>query len=103
MLHQTKTVGVAERLLVGAHAKVPPARGAWEPVVHEGCVIGAAVRTRPDAKIVYVSPGWGCELEEAIDLVMAATVRYRWPEPLRYARMQLKTAIRRRLELHKHA
>lgn len=101
MMHQLTTVGVAEKLLVGQHAPVPPRRGAWSPVTHDGAVVGAALRTRPEAKILYVSPGWACGLRQAIDIVMAAIGRYRWPEPIRAARMRLKPAIRRRLEYHK--
>ncbi|MCD6351724.1 MAG: endonuclease V, partial [Armatimonadetes bacterium] len=99
-LHGLVTVGVAEKLLVGEHEPVPARRGAWKPVVEGSEVLGAALRTRAEAKVLYVSVGHGCELEEAIELVMLACRRYRWPEPLRQARMRLKPAIRRRLDLH---
>lgn len=99
-LHRLRTVGVAEKLLVGEHAPVPAQRGLWAPVLHEGEVVGAALRTRAEAKVLYVSPGWGCTVEEAVALALTAAGRYRWPEPLRHARMKLRHALRRRLELH---
>ena len=102
-IHRLPTVGVAENLLVGEHEKVPAERGAWQPVLVDGEVVGAALRTRAEAKPLYVSPGWGLNLDEAIALVMAATARFRWPEPIRHARMRLKPAIRHRLELHRPA
>ena len=71
MMHRLKSVGVAEKPLVGEHEKVPAERGAWQPLMVDGEVVGAALRTRAEAKPLYVSPGWDIELEEAIDLVMA--------------------------------
>jgi deoxyinosine 3'endonuclease (endonuclease V) len=59
------------------------------------------VRIRAEAKAMYVSPGWGCDLEAAIDAVMSAASRYRWPEPIRTARARLKAAHPRRLQLHR--
>jgi deoxyribonuclease V len=102
-LHSLKTVGVAEKLLVGRHEPVATERGAWQPIWHGAAVVGAALRTRPEAKVLYVSPGWDCELAEAVALVLRATGRYRWPEPLRHARMRLRTALRHRGELHRPA
>ena len=102
-MHRLPTVGVAEKLLVGEHEKVPAERGAWRPVMVDGEVVGAALRTRAEAKPLYVSPGWGLDLEEAVALVRAATGRFRWPEPIRHARMRLKAAIRHRLELHRRS
>ncbi len=101
MLHHIPTIGIAEKLLVGEHEKVPARRGAWAPVTVDGQVVAAALRTRAEAKVLYVSPGWGCTLEEAIDVVMRSIGKYRWPEPIRHARMRLKPAIRRRTELHR--
>ncbi len=100
MIHGLTTVGVADKLLVGSHDPVPARRGEWRPVVVGEEVVGAAVRIRAEAKAMYVSPGWGCGLEAAIEFAMAAA-RYRWPEPIRLARMRLKAAHPRRLELHR--
>ncbi|MCX7599331.1 MAG: endonuclease V [Armatimonadetes bacterium] len=99
MLHRLPTVGVAQELLVGTHDKVPARRGEWRPVMHDGEIVGAALRTRAEAKVIYVSPGWGVDLEEAVAVVMQATTRYRWPEPVRHARMRLRVAHRKRLQV----
>jgi len=100
LMHRVKTVGVAEKLLVGEHEKVPAKRAEWRPVIVNAKPIGAALRTRAEAKVLYISPGWMCDVDEAVDLVMACIRRYRWPEPLRHARMRLHSAIRHRLEFH---
>lgn len=79
------TVGVAKSRLVGQHAPVAEAAGAWQPLYEGDEVIGAALRTRAGVRPVYVSIGHRVSLETAIDLVMRCTRGYRLPEPLRLA------------------
>lgn len=78
-------IGVAKSLLVGEHAPLPQARGAWRPLVHRGEVVGAALRTRDGVAPVYVSVGHRVSLETAIDYVLACAPRYRLPETTRAA------------------
>jgi deoxyribonuclease V len=78
-------IGVAKKRLVGTHAPVPDERGAWVPLLDDGEVIGAVLRTRPRVKPVYVSVGHRVSLERAVALAMACTRRYRLPEPARLA------------------
>lgn len=80
------TVGVAKSRLCGyPQGHLPDRRGAWVPLVDEGDVIGAVVRTRPGAKPVYVSVGHRITLDEAVAWTLRCTTRYRMPEPTRLA------------------
>jgi deoxyribonuclease V len=79
------TIGVAKTRLVGSHAPVPQARGAWTPLEHEGEVVGAVVRTREGVKPVYVSPGHRISVESAVARVMDCVTRFRLPETTRAA------------------
>ena len=79
------TIGCAKSRLVGQHAPVPDKRGAWVPLVDQGEVVGAVVRTRVGVKPVYVSVGHRITLHEAIDVVLQCTPRFRLPEPIRLA------------------
>jgi deoxyribonuclease V len=79
------TIGVAKTRLVGSHAAVPQARGAWTPLEHEGEVVGAVLRTREGVKPVYVSPGHRIDLETAVARVMDCVTRFRLPETTRAA------------------
>jgi deoxyribonuclease V len=91
---QWPTVGVAKNLLCGQHGTLAEERGAYEMITDEDEVIGAVVRTRASVKPVYVSVGFGIELERAIECVLACS-RYRIPEPLREAHgMSVKTRQR---------
>jgi deoxyribonuclease V len=97
LLLDKPSVGCAKSLLVGEHAPVGSTRSAFARLTHGGEVIGAALRTRAAVKPVYVSPGHRADLSTSIRLVLAATGRYRIPEPIRLAH-QATTALRLRLD-----
>lgn len=79
------SIGVAKSLLVGEHAPLAVARGAWQALRHRDEVVGAALRTRRAVSPVYVSIGHRVSLPTAIDLVLACAPRYRLPETTRHA------------------
>jgi len=85
VLTDIPAIGVAKTLLVGRHESLPDTRGAWAPLLHKGERVGAALRTRPGTRPVFVSPGHRISLETAIDFVMHCTTRYRLPETTRHA------------------
>jgi deoxyribonuclease V len=78
-------IGVAKSRLTGHHQEVPDERGAWQPLMDRGQIIGAALRTRPGTAPLYISIGHRVSLESAIRYVMDATTRYRLPETTRWA------------------
>jgi len=78
-------IGVAKSRLVGSHAEPTSDRGDWQPLLHRGETIGAALRTRPNTKPLYISPGHCISLETAIAYVMRCTTKYRLPETTRHA------------------
>ncbi|HVC34259.1 MAG TPA: deoxyribonuclease V [Chloroflexota bacterium] len=79
------TIGCAKSLLVGKHGPVSENQGDWTPVVDQGEVIGAAVRSRVGVAPIYVSVGNLIGLEPAIAWVLACCRGYRLPEPQRQA------------------
>ncbi|MGQ4273322.1 deoxyribonuclease V [Terrihabitans sp. B22-R8] len=79
------TIANAKNRLCGSHDEVGSERGAWQPVKHRGEIIGAALRTRPGCKPVFVSPGHLSDLAGTIALIMACAPKYRLPEPIRRA------------------
>jgi deoxyribonuclease V len=76
------SIGAAKSRLTGSHEEPG---GDWTPLLDDGEVIGACVRTRPGARPIYVSIGHRVTLETAIRLVLHCTTRYRLPEPTRLA------------------
>ncbi|HCB50851.1 MAG TPA: deoxyribonuclease V [Chloroflexi bacterium] len=85
LLADIPAVGVAKTRLIGQHEPVLESRGSWQPLWHEGEMVGAVLRTRTNVKPVYVSIGHRISLETAIEYVMACTPKYRLPETTRWA------------------
>ena len=83
----TPTVGCAKSLLCGTHGPLGFERGAMAEIVHEGEVVGAAVRTRSNVNPVYVSIGHRCSFADAVESVLHCSGRYRLPEPTRLAHL----------------
>ncbi len=85
VLLDVPAIGVAKSRLVGSHDEPGDGRGDWTPLLHRGETVGAALRTRPGCKPLYVSLGHRISLETAIATVMRCTTRYRLPETTRAA------------------
>lgn len=85
VLFDTPSIGCAKSILVGRHDELGPERGAREPLVHEGEVVGVALRTRTRVRPVYVSIGHRMDLETAVAWVLRAGAGYREPETTRRA------------------
>jgi deoxyribonuclease V len=79
------SIGVAKTRLIGTHDPVPEPRGAWQPLLADGEIIGAVVRTRRAVAPVYVSIGHRVSLASAVALVLACAPNYRLPETTRWA------------------
>lgn len=81
------TVGCAKSVLVGAYEEPLDEPGAASDLCDPktGEVFGAALRTRPRVKPVFVSPGHLITLSEAVELVWKSQRAHRLPEPTRLA------------------
>jgi deoxyribonuclease V len=82
------SIGVARRLITGTAPPPGYRRGACSPVTDGDEIIGMAVRTRSGVQPVYVSIGHRTDLDQAVEVVLGTTGRYRIPEPLRKAHEQ---------------
>jgi deoxyribonuclease V len=85
MVLDLPTVGCAKSILVGTHGPVGEEPGDWTPLLHNGEVVGAALRTRPRVTPVYVSVGNHCDLESGIALIRRCAGPTRVPETTRLA------------------
>jgi deoxyribonuclease V len=97
LLLDTPSVGCAKSRLVGEHETLGRDRGAAVRLLDRGDTIGAVVRTRAGVEPVYVSPGHLMDLDTAVAIVLATSIRYRIPEPIRLAH-QATTVMRRSLD-----
>lgn len=87
------TIGVAKTPL-GRYT--PPAghRGARTPLLDGDEEVGAALRTQPRVKPVFVSVGHRIDLDTACATVLALAPRYRLPETTRQADSLSRRALR---------
>jgi deoxyribonuclease V len=79
------SIGVAKTPFIGEHGPLADHRGAWQPILDQGEVIGAAVRTQAKVKPVYVSVGHRISLATAIKIVLQCAPTFRLPETTRQA------------------
>lgn len=79
------SIGCAKSRLTGTHDEPGKAVGAWVPLLDQGEIIGAVVRSRSKIKPLYISVGHRVDLPTAIHLVLQCTRGYRLPETTRYA------------------
>lgn len=79
------SIGVGKSRLTGHYREPGPHKGDWTPLLDDEETLGAVLRTRAGVKPLFVSVGHRVSLATAIDLVLAATPRYRLPETTRWA------------------
>lgn len=79
------TIGCAKSRLCGRYEEPGPLRGDRSPLIDRGEVVGSVLRTRDRVSPLYVSPGHLCDLEGAVEVVLATSVKYRLPVPARMA------------------
>jgi deoxyribonuclease V len=85
VLTDIATIGVAKSWLIGDYEEVPLTQGSWQPLMSEGDLIGAVVRTRTGIKPVFVSPGHKISWPTAIRYTLDCISKYRLPETTRWA------------------
>ena len=85
LLVDLPTIGCAKSVLVGEYREPGRRRGSLSDLVHDGEVVGAAVRTREATSPVFVSVGHRIGLAAAVATVLSCALRYRIPEPIRQA------------------
>ncbi len=79
------TIGVAKKILVGAHDPVGPLRGERAPLMYRGRMIGTALRSKDGIHPLIVSPGHRVSHATAVERVLACGRGYKLPEPTRLA------------------
>lgn len=79
------TIGCAKSRLCGQYIEPDTEKGSYTYLLDKTEVIGAALRTRTNVSVVYVSIGHLISLESARMLTMTCCKGYRLPETTRYA------------------
>ncbi len=85
VLTDIPAIGVAKTRFIGEYEPVGLSRGSWQPLLDEGEIVGAVLRTQTAVNPVYISVGHKISLTTAIDYVLQCTPKYRLPETTRWA------------------
>ncbi len=86
------TVGVTDRPLLARGPEPAPERWATSPLVLDGGIVAAWLRTQTGIRPVVVHPAWRTDLDAALTVVRMTVERARTPEPLRLARRAARLA-----------
>jgi deoxyribonuclease V len=87
LLLDLPSIGCAKSILVGEYQEPPEKRGGFRMLIDRGERVGIILRTRDGVEPVYVSPGYRMSTQQAREIVLKATGRYRVPEPTRQAHL----------------
>jgi deoxyribonuclease V len=87
------SIGVAKTPFTGHHDQPESGRGAWADLTDGGEVLGRVLRTQQNVKPVFVSVGHAASLDDACDLVLRLSPRYRLPETTRTADRLARAAL----------
>lgn len=87
LLLNLPSIGCAKSVLVGEYQEPPEKRGGFRMLIDRGERVGIILRTRDGVEPVYVSPGYRMNTQQAREIVLKATGRYRVPEPTRQAHL----------------
>ena len=85
VLENVPTIGCAKKKLFGKYDLPPDERGTYTYLYDKGDIIGAVLRTRPNVKPVFVSPGHLLSVKDSIEIIHQCMGKYRIPEPTRQA------------------
>ncbi|MFB3921106.1 MAG: deoxyribonuclease V [Terriglobia bacterium] len=85
VLLDSPTIGCGKSLLVGEHDEPGGKAGSTAPLWFRGERVGEALRTRENAKPIYVTVGHRVSLPSAVELVRLCCDGFRIPKPTREA------------------
>jgi deoxyribonuclease V len=85
-------LGVAKSRLTGEPTgDLGTEKGSRVPLMDDGEQVGTLLRTRTDVKPVYVSIGHRMTLDDAVQITLTCSPRYKIPEPTRQAHTLSRT------------
>jgi deoxyribonuclease V len=88
------TVGCAKSRYAGHGTEPGPRRGDRAPLRDGGELVGYVLRTQDGVRPLYVSPGHRVGFDQACEIVLTTTSRFRLPDPIRRADHISRAALR---------
>ncbi|UCH14634.1 MAG: endonuclease V [Bacteroidales bacterium] len=83
-------IGCAKSFLYGSYEEPAKKKGSSSTLYDEyNKPAGVVLRSRENVKPVFISPGHLVGIDESVEIVMNCLARYRIPEPLRFADIEV--------------
>jgi deoxyribonuclease V len=79
------TIGCAKSLLCGTFEQPLKIGGSKSPVIFKEEIVGYALTTKDNIKPIFISIGNLITLDEAVEIILKVTPKYRLPDPIREA------------------
>jgi deoxyribonuclease V len=79
------TIGIGKSRLCGDYQTPGDRKGDRSDLLDGTEIIGVVLRTRDRVRPIFVSIGYGLELDTCVEWTLRVTTRYRLPEPIRQA------------------
>ncbi len=86
------TLGCAKTHFIGEYTPPAETQGSYSELMDSGSQLGYVLRTKTRVKPVFISPGHRVALEQSLEWALAATGKYRIPEPTRQAHLAVNAA-----------
>ena len=91
LLLNIAAIGCAKSILYGSYKEPGEKRGSRTLLYNDQHKpVGIVLRSRENVKPVFISPGHLVGIQESADIVMNCLTRYRIPEPLRLADIEVR-------------
>ncbi len=85
LVAQVPTLGCGKKPLVGEFTEPGPLPGSLSHVEYQGESRGFCYRSRKNSRPIFISPGTGMSVADALQIARACLRGYRLPEPTRLA------------------
>ncbi len=92
------SLGCAKKKLAGNYEEPALEQGAIAQLVHKKELVGYVFRSKTKTKPVFISPGNGMSIMDALSLIRASLGKYRIPEPTRQAHLLVNSFRRGEIE-----
>ena len=79
------TIGCGKTHFIGDYDEPAIEQGSYSKLMYKGEQLGVVLRTRTKVKPVYISVGHRADIDSALKLILACTLKYRLPRPIRQA------------------
>ncbi|KPL02285.1 MAG: hypothetical protein AMJ90_06285 [candidate division Zixibacteria bacterium SM23_73_2] len=93
VLFDLPTVACSKTPLLGGFKEPEKVKGSFSFIEKKGGRVGAVLRSKDNTNPIFVTPGHKISSESTVNIILKCCTRFRFPEPLRQARILAKRSV----------